>query len=250
VEYRKPAKRFPTTDWTRLSQEKHVGNLVHTEIVDYIARNYWSPIFLYLIRTGMSPNDAQDTLQEFFAFAIRTHLFEKADKTIGRFRYFLLASLKHFVANERRKESATKRRPALGFVQIEALIDDSYLTPSALTDANTPEAEFHQAWQREIIKNTLEAFETECTHTGKEAHLALFCSQIVAPELEGAQRPPLQQQAEQLGLTYKEAANRIVTAKRAFARLLATEVRSYAQTETSEKIEHAEILSLLALDNI
>ncbi|PYJ56548.1 MAG: RNA polymerase subunit sigma-24, partial [Verrucomicrobia bacterium] len=65
-----------------------------------LCRTYWYPLYAYVRRQGHSPHDAQDLTQEFFARLLAKNYLGDVDRSKGRFRSFLLASLKHFLANE------------------------------------------------------------------------------------------------------------------------------------------------------
>src|SRR5262249_49729652 len=61
-----------------------------------LCRIYWRPLYLFLRRQGVGPEDAQDLTQSFFAELIQDRSFRRADRDKGRFRSFLLGALKHF----------------------------------------------------------------------------------------------------------------------------------------------------------
>jgi RNA polymerase sigma-70 factor (ECF subfamily) len=236
------------TDWSQLRRLKSVPDDELQPLLDVLAGKYWTPLFQYLLCQGQREQEAQDLIQEFFAFAFRTRLFAKADQERGKFRTFLLASLNNFLANDHRKLSAKRRKPAEGIGSLDQLVDDGYYHPKSLVNAETPELLFHRAWVREVVRNVLAVMESNFKSTGKTTHFILFQSRVVSPELEGCEPPPLEQQARELGLEYKEAANQILTAKRAFVRLLGREVRSYVRSEDGVLHEQRDVLRLLRMD--
>ena len=74
-----------------------------------LCETYWYPLYAYVRRQGHTPADAQDLTQGFF-----TRLLEKGDlqrvaPELGRFRSFLLASLKHYMINQWLRSRAVKR---------------------------------------------------------------------------------------------------------------------------------------------
>ncbi len=236
---------LPQTDWSQIRRLKTAPAFEQQPLLDVLAEKYWTPIYQYLLCQGHDQFDAQDLIQDFFVFAMRTRLFAKADEKRGRFRSFLLGSLNHFVANERRKQSAQKRKPLQGVGSLDELVNDGYYHPKSLVTAETPELLFHRAWVREVVRNVLADLEKDFKSTGKTTHFILFQSHVVSPELDGDEPPPLQQQARELGLEYKEAANQILTAKRAFLRILAKEIRAYASFDEEASLEQQDILSFL-----
>lgn len=239
---------LPQTDWNQIRSLKSAPAAERQPLLDVLAEKYWIPIFQYLRCQGHGEHEAQDLIQDFFVFAMRTRLFAKADERRGRFRSFLLGSLNNFVANERRKQSAQKRRPEQGVTSLDELVDDGYYHPKSLVNSETPEMLFHRAWVREVVRNVLQDLEKDFKSTGKATHFILFHSRVVAPELDGDEPPPLQQQARELGLEYKEAANQILTAKRAFLRILEKEIRSYVCSEDDATQEEMDIERMLRME--
>jgi len=236
---------FPLTDWERVSALADASDHERDEILSFIARSYWTPLLIYVQRRGYSDGEAQDLVQDFFAFALRTRLFAKAEAERGKFRAYLLGSLKNFLANARRDGAAEKRRPSGGFVSADHSADTGYLTPRAMWDEMTPEAIFHSAWISELVRNSVERLRHEFLSRGKESHFALFQARVVGPELTGDEAPPLADQAAELGLGYKEAANQLVTAKRAFRRILQQEIRRYAHSDADAECDQLEAGKLL-----
>jgi len=239
---------LPQTDWSQIRHLKSASAAEQQPLLDILAKKYWTPIFQYLQCQGYREHEAQDLIQDFFAFALRTNLFSKADERRGRFRSFLLGALNNFLANERRKQLAKKRKPTEGFASLDELLGDEYYHPKSLVNDETPEVQFHRAWVREVVRNVLAVMEEEFRHSGKTTHFILFRSRVVLPELDGEEPPPLQQQARELGLEYKEAANQIIAAKRAFRRLLEREIRLYVQTDEDMAQERLDVLQLLELE--
>jgi RNA polymerase sigma-70 factor (ECF subfamily) len=241
---------LPQTDWSQIRRLKAAPDTEQQPLLDVLAEKYWTPIFQYLLCQGHAEQEAQDLIQDFFVFALQTRLFAKADEQRGRFRSFLLGSLNNFVANSYRKQSAQKRKPAAGIGSLDELVDDGYYHPKSLVNTETPEVLFHRAWVREVVRNVLAAMERDFRSTGKTTHFILFESRVVLPELEGDEPPPLRQQARELGLEFKEAANQITTAKRAFLRLLEKEVRSYVRSEAEASHEEQDVLRFVRMEGI
>lgn len=239
---------FPMTDWHQLDRLKAEHESEQHPLLSLLAERYWTPIFTFLVNQGYTDHEAEDLAQDFFAFAMKSRLFSKADKKRGRFRSFLLASLKNFAAKARRHDEAGKRNPPGGVASLDALLEDAYFHPASLVQQDTPETQFHRAWLHEVVVNVLRTLQQEFDESGKRTHFELFRTRLVAPEIEGTHPPPLEKQAHELGLEFKEAANQITTAKRAFKRILAREVQAYAVSETDTKEELRDVLHFLEID--
>jgi RNA polymerase sigma-70 factor (ECF subfamily) len=239
---------FLPTDWKQIQSLKEAPASERLTFLEVLAKKYWTPIFQYLRIKGYDEFEAQDLAQDFFAHALNTQLFSKADQRQGRFRNFLLKSLNNFLANKYRRESAQKRRPKEGIISLDGLAELGYFQPKSVVDNETPETIFHKAWLREVVRNALQNLENDFSSTGKSTHFILFRSRVVSPELDGEQPPSLQIQARELGLEYKEAANQILTAKRAFLRILEKEVRVYTRSEQEASEEKTDVLKLFNLE--
>jgi RNA polymerase sigma-70 factor (ECF subfamily) len=239
---------FPVTDWQQLDDLKAEGGPAQHPVLGLLAERYWGPIFTFLVGQGYSEHEAEDLTQDFFAFALESRLFAKADRQRGRFRSFLLGSLKNFAAKARRRNETGKRCPPAGVGSLDALLEDGYYHPASLVHRDTPEVQFHRAWLHEVVSNVLRNLQEECEASGRRTHFDLFRVRVVAPELEGIDPPPLEEQARELGLEFKEAANQITTAKRAFKRILAREVQAYAMSEMDSREEVRDVLHFLRVD--
>ena len=79
------------------------------EALESLCRAYWYPLYAYVRRQGHLPHDAQDLTQEFFARFLERKYLQLADPERGRFRSFLLTSLKHFLRDEWEKLRTQKR---------------------------------------------------------------------------------------------------------------------------------------------
>lgn len=232
---------FPETHWTMLAAAKGDVSTERQAALSFLAGRYWKPVYCFVRRTGVEDERAKDLTQEFFAAALGTELFAKADPARGRFRSFVLTALKNFLANAYRAEQALKRRPQSGFVSIHELADSEgfHYEPPELAQRETPDVVFHRTWLSGLIRRVLHSLELECRATRKENHFELFRQRIVLPALEGGQPLSLRDLGQSLGISEKEASNCLITARRAYQRLLRAEIRLYAATdeEVAEEIE-------------
>lgn len=225
-----PGGAFPATHWSRFMALRDGTSTERTAILNFLILRYWKPVYCYLRRCGCGEEEAKDLVQDFFVFCLQRDFFDQADPARGRFRSFLLGSLQHFLANARRAAHAQKRRPEQGFVPLRdpASASSAGFEPA---DPTTPEAVFHHAWVTDLIQRVLRRLEQECQTADKQAHYEILRQRLVLPALEGAEPPPLRDLAGRLGLSEKQAANHLVTARRAFQRLLQEEIRGYAGNE-------------------
>jgi RNA polymerase sigma-70 factor (ECF subfamily) len=99
---------FATTHWSVVLEAQRESPAAQ-EALENLCRTYWRPIYSFVRREGAKPEEAQDITQGFFALILERKDFKSVRQEKGRLRSFLLASLKHFMANERRDAAAIKR---------------------------------------------------------------------------------------------------------------------------------------------
>jgi RNA polymerase sigma-70 factor (ECF subfamily) len=105
-----PGDIFATTHWTVVLEagRRHTPQAEHA--LEELCRTYWFPLYAYVRRRGHSKQDAEDLTQAFFARFLAKNYLEGLSAERGRFRAFLLASLKHFLANDGTSRSAAFSR--------------------------------------------------------------------------------------------------------------------------------------------
>ena len=156
----------------------------------------------------------------------------------------MLSSLNNFLKNEHRKAHAQRRHPAEGFVSIFDLASRANLN-NTLQHVMTPEEAFHKEWLTNLLIRVTERLYDECYATNKEIHYQIFNRRIINPILEGASVPSQSELAIEYGLTEKQVANKLLTARRAYQRLLRDEVQSYAMTEEDSAYEIKDLFEFI-----
>src|SRR4030095_6992978 len=101
--------QFHTTHWSVVISASQKDSAHAAEAVEKLCRAYWYPLDCYVRRAGHTPEDAQDLTQEFFARLLEKNYVALASRERGRFRSFLLTSLKNFLTNEYHRSARVKR---------------------------------------------------------------------------------------------------------------------------------------------
>ncbi|MGE5359955.1 MAG: RNA polymerase sigma factor [Bacteroidales bacterium] len=232
---------FKTTRWSVVVAAGGQGGPVAEEALAQLCHAYWYPLYAYVRRSGCDANDASDLTQEFFVQIIEKHYLRQADAQRGRFRSFLLASLKHFLANERRRANAKKRgggRPALP-LEVETA-EGRYERELPAND--TPERLFERRWALTLLDRTLGALREE--HRANE-RLELF--ERLEPLLtDGKAEDSYKDIGKALGMSegaVKVAAHRL---RRRFGDLLRREIAQTVETDHEVDEEIRYLFSVLA----
>jgi RNA polymerase sigma factor (sigma-70 family) len=153
---------FPTTRLSLVLAAAGAPGGKSREALADLCRIYWHPLYDYVRRQGHDADEAQDLTQSFIARLLEKNTLQKFREQRGRFRSFLLASLKHFLANERDSARAQKRGGGQAPVPI-----DSALSPS---DNLTPERAFERQWALGVLARVQERLREESAQAGKSQH--------------------------------------------------------------------------------
>ena len=134
--------------------------------LEELIQAYWFPLYAFIRRQGNGPQQAEDLTQGFF-----THLLEKdglaaVDRSKGRFRSFLLAALRNFMADERDKAHAQKRGGKRQFLSLDVLGAEAHYAKE-LSDTMTPERLFERSWAIAVLNQVLMRLEQEYSERGK-----------------------------------------------------------------------------------
>jgi DNA-directed RNA polymerase specialized sigma24 family protein len=158
---------FPATPWSVILQAGATDSPGAAHALERLCRMYWYPLYAFLRRQGMTPHDAEDLTQSFFA-----HLFEKnALKTLGqekgKFRSFLLAACTNFLRDERDRATAQKRGGGHQIVPLDAAkAEELYETePASELDALKL---FERRWAFTLLNAAIARLRGEYETTGKK----------------------------------------------------------------------------------
>lgn len=178
---------FATTRWTVVLGATGPDTTHARTALEELCRVYWRPIYAFVRRQGHAPHDAQDLTQEFFGRLLAAGSFGKVDPARGRFRSFLLASLKHFLANEWDKVRTLKRGGGFRIVPLEAEAEKDETRAGAgvvMADpaaaAASPERSFDRQWALALLDRVLERLREEHVRLGKTALFEQLQSTLTA----------------------------------------------------------------------
>jgi DNA-directed RNA polymerase specialized sigma24 family protein len=171
-------KAFPLTRWSVVLAATQQGSPESSEALEAICRAYWHPLYAYARRCGHSPEDAQDTTQEFFRRLLEKRWLDNADREKGRLRTFLIVALKHFMANESRRLFAQKRGGGESHVPLDTVLSET----GAAADTNlSAEEVYDRQWALTLLDLTLKKLQAEFAAAGRAADFdGLKCSLTAA----------------------------------------------------------------------
>lgn len=137
-----------------------------TEALASLCETYWYPVYAFIRRQGHDPDAARDLTQEFFARVLEKNYFGAADPARGRFRAFLLASIRHFLSNERDRARALKRGGATPPLSLDVETAEGTYQLEGQDDL-TPEKLFDARWATLLLDRALTRLRDGYAESGK-----------------------------------------------------------------------------------
>jgi len=186
--------RFATTHWSLVVAASRGDAERGREPLARLCQSYWFPLYAYVRRRGHSPEDSQDLTQAFFARLLEKNWVADADRSKGRFRTFLLAAMKHFLADEWDRAAAQKRGG--GAVVLPLSFDTAearYVKEPA--DPETPERIYERRWAVTLLDEVLNRLRADYEEEGKGPLFAALHPCLVGERTA----QPYAQLAESLG---------------------------------------------------
>ncbi|HEX8294986.1 MAG TPA: sigma-70 family RNA polymerase sigma factor [Chthoniobacteraceae bacterium] len=159
---------FAQTRWTQVLAAADREHPETQEALAALCRTYWPPLYSYVRRRGHSQADAEDLTQGFFARLLRLDSLGQVRRERGRFRSFLLASLRHYLADESDRQRAAKRGSGL-VVSINAEEAETGYQREAADPAAAPDAAFDRAWALTLLQTVATRLEQDYAAAGQSA---------------------------------------------------------------------------------
>ena len=191
---------FASTRWTvvRQAADSQTASQHALSVLSELCQIYWRPVYVFLRRQGVAQHDAQDLTQGFFADLIESRAYARADPMKGRFRSFLLGTLKHFLAHARDHERAQKRGGGAVPVQLDAAAISEAETYAARCNNWSADEVFEREWAASLARQTLDRLAQEYDLGGKGSLFEALKSRLIAGE---AAAIPYDELANRLGRT-------------------------------------------------
>lgn len=157
---REKAGLFTQTHWSAVLAAGEEDSTEADAALEQLCGSYWYPLYAYVRRQGHGPEDAEDLVQAFFARFLRQRSIRRADPARGRFRTFLLTSLKHFLINEWSKANREKRGSGIRAISLDTTATETRYR-SELADTRTPEKAFERLCALGVLNRVLDQLQAE-----------------------------------------------------------------------------------------
>jgi RNA polymerase sigma factor (sigma-70 family) len=160
---------FLTTHWSVVLAAGDRPSCQQAQALERLCRAYWRPLYVFVRRQGHDVAEAQDLTQAFFARLLERNDLQTVRQEKGRFRSWLLVSLKNFLANEWHRAHAQKRGGRHRFISLDELQDEERRVVDPVEPV-TAERLYERRWALTLLGQVLDRLEKE--HTGNPEVLA------------------------------------------------------------------------------
>jgi RNA polymerase sigma factor (sigma-70 family) len=236
---------FPSTHWSVVltAGKSHAGPQAAQAALAELCQTYWVPLYSFVRSRGYAVHDAQDLTQSFFAYLIEHKIYAHVDRQKGRFRSFLLASLKNFLADVSDRERTLKRGGGQSFLPLhEEQIKEAESLFQNHRGASTEDRLFDRSWAEALVTAGLERLSLDYRSEGKEKlfnELRIFLAGSAGP------LPAYAQLAARLGITESTLRSHVTRLRARYREVLRAEVRQTVDTEAEVDDELHELLRVL-----
>lgn len=203
---------------------------------------YWSPLYSFVRRRGYGPDDAADLTQNFFAHVIEKGALAGVDPSLGRFRAFLLASIKNFLANEWDRTVARKRGG--GWVRVPFEPPDLERRYVALRSGEfDPERLFDREWALTVLDRALARLRVQQAEAGKTREFDVLLGFLTS---DSGEDRPYRDVAASLGMSEVAVRAAVHRLRVRFGTVLREEVSETVGDAGAADAELRHILALLS----
>jgi len=235
---------FATTRWSEVLAARQAGPAHSHEALARLCETYWYPLYAFLRRRGLSPEDAQDSTQEFFARLLAGGWLQEADRAKGRFRTFLLTALTRFMANEWDRARAQKRGGGQMAVPLDTQVAESrYQSHTQLS--MSPDSLYDRQWAMTLLERALGRLEAAQNQLGKNAEFAVLSPALTLERGE----TPYARLAEQLSVSEAAARMAVHRLRKQFRQVFREEIAQTVADPTEVEAEIRHLIAALAGDS-
>ena len=186
---------FASTQWS-LVVTAQAGDTQSSAALETLCRAYWKPLYAFVRRQGVNPDEAMDMTQGFFTRLLEKDWMAAADQERGRFRNYLMTSIKHFMSNEWAKQRAKKRGGGCRFIPIDAETAETQYRLDPV-DTRSPERTYERQWALTVLEQVMDSLHQDYQERDKAAQFESLKPCLVL----GSQQQPYAELAQKLETT-------------------------------------------------
>jgi RNA polymerase sigma factor (sigma-70 family) len=229
------ARDFVSTHWSVVLAAGRESSPDAQAALGTLCGNYWYPLYAFVRREGHGPEDAADLTQEFFSRLMTPGALAGVDRAKGRFRSFLLGSMRHLIANEWNRAQRQKRGGGSAHFSLDALAaEERYELEPA--DDLSPDKVFERRWAEAVLDRVTRRLQEEFTSAG----IARRFDELKVFLLSGDEPPSYAESAARLEMTEGAVRTAIHRMRQRYGELFREEIAQTVASpqEVEEELRH------------
>jgi RNA polymerase sigma-70 factor (ECF subfamily) len=236
---------FPSTHWSAVlaAGKSQADSEIAQAALTELCQTYWAPLYSFVRSRGSTVPDAQDLTQSFFAYLIEHKIYARADRQKGKFRSFLLASLKNFLADVSDRERTLKRGGGQNFLPLnEEQVQEAESLFQTHSGMSSEDPLFDRTWAEALVAAGLERLSADYKGEAREKlfnELRIFVAGSAEP------LPTYAELAHRVGIAESTLRSHVTRLRARYREALRAEVRRTVDTEAEVDEELHELLRVL-----
>ena len=229
---------FATTHWSIVLAAQGPSPAAE-EALEKLCRIYWRPIYSFLRRDDRGKEDAQDLTQSFFAQLLERQDFAAVRREKGRLRSYLLGSLKHFLANDRRRAKSLKRGQGRTLISLDELQAEDHVELGS--QALSADRIYDRQWALTVLDQVFAKLAGECPDVGHPG----LCERLNELLSDEPGRPSQAEIAREFGMTENAVKQALYRVRQRYRQLLREEIVNTVATPADVEDEMRELIVAL-----
>ena len=160
-------QRFATTSWSMVLAAGEADSSRSRQALAALCETYWYPLYAFIRRQGCTVDEARDLAQGYFLQLLEKGFLKQVRPEAGRFRSFLLVSVKHFLSNARDRERALKRGGGRLPIRLEFDVAEGRYRMDPADSALTPDRLFERQWAMTVLERSMSSLRENRLGPGK-----------------------------------------------------------------------------------
>ena len=210
--------KVATTQWSQVLAARDGTDTEAQAALESLCQTYWQPLYAYIRHQGSGPEEAMDLTQGFFTELMEKDLLANVDPSKGRFRSFLLASLRHFLAHERRRNRALKRGGRRRTLSLSTDVAEEFYEGEPAS--RTPEEVFEEGWALTVLDRAMDRLSEQAEAYTDPNQFHLLRQYLTS----GEPQAPYSQVAHRLGMSEGAVRTAVHRLRKRFGQCLRTEI--------------------------
>jgi len=210
-------------------------SLAAHEALERLCRTYWRPIYTFVRRKGIRPEEAEDLTQGFFALILERKDLNTVRKEKGRLRSYLLASVKNFLADESRHAMAIKRGKGQRLIPLDEIRERERIDVER-SDRLTADQIYERRWAFTVLEQVMARLREEYRSAGN----VRFFEQMKKMLMDEPDRPSQAQVATEFDMTENAVKQAFYRFRQRYQALLREEIAHTVATpgDIEDELRH------------